>query len=356
MSQQHEHDALVLTGPRTYEIRRFPRVRPEKDEITVNVKWTASTPLDLHRADGGLLVEYPMRLGSTGAGIVAEVGPEVKNFKVGDRVFGFAHQQPAWKTHQEYSTAPEWVFGKIPEGFSFEQAVTLPENIVTAFNTIATDLKLPTPWPKPADYQPPRADEPILIWGAASSVGQLTIEVLKYYGYKHIVATASSAHHAHIEALGATEVYDYRNPTVVDDLLGDHGTFPLIVDCIGHQQGTLTPISKIAQSGSVVAVMLPVILRSGAEPEYSMDATSAVDWAEGVEVSGVRTFFYWKNEMFREKLQTEIIPTLLAEGFVRPNRYQIVEGDTLLERATNGLNLLRQGVSGKKLIWRVSNE
>ncbi|KAI1304381.1 GroES-like protein [Xylaria venustula] len=365
MSTQPTHAGLVLVGARVpYEVRRFPTISPKGDEIRVNIKWTASTPLDLHQADGGLLVEYPMRTGSTGAGIVVEVGPEAKHFQVGDRVFGFAHQQPAWKTHQEYSTAPEWVFGKVPDGFSLEEAVTLPENLVTAFNTIATDLELPTPWPKPSDYQPPRANERILIWGAASSVGQLIIQVLKYYGYKHIVGTASPNHHAYIRELGATDVYDYKSPTVVEDLLrsaqgGSGPAFPLIVDCIGSQERTLTPLSQIAQSGSIVAVMLPVILKHASDdtaPEYSMTAGDSVAWATGVTVAGVRTHFYWKNELFREKLQTEMMPTLLAQGVVRPNRYRVVEGQTLLERATKGLDAMREGASGEKVIWRVSDE
>ncbi|KAF2964841.1 hypothetical protein GQX73_g8722 [Xylaria multiplex] len=312
MSDQRTHEGLVLVGTRApYEVRKFPTISPKEDEIMVNIKWTASTPLDLHQADGGLLVEHPMRTGSTGAGIVAEVGDNAKHFQVGDRVFGFAHQNPEWKTHQEYATAPEWVFGKVPEGFSLEEAVTLPENFVTAFNTLATDLGLPTPWPKPAGYQPPRANERILVWGAASSVGQLIIQVLKYYGYNHIIGTASSNHHAYLKNLGASELYDYRNPSVVDDVLGSakgNGApaFPLIVDCIGSQQKTLAPISRIAQSGSIVAVMLPVILKHSSTksvPEYSMDAKSSVTWVTGVNVSGVRTHFYWKNEMFREKLQ-----------------------------------------------------
>lgn len=63
-----------------------------------------------------------------------------------------------------------------------------------------------------------------------------------------------------------------------------------------------------------------------------------------------------QNPLFREKLQTEIMPALLAQGVVKPNRYQIIEGKTLLERATKALNAMREGVSGKKLVWRVSDE
>ncbi|RYC62778.1 hypothetical protein CHU98_g3430 [Xylaria longipes] len=347
MSSQRTHDGLVLVDTQTpFEVRKFPTVSPKGDEILVNVKWTAATPLDLHQADGGVLVEYPMRTGSTGAGIIVEIGPDVKHFKVGDRVFGFAHQKPEWRTHQEYATAPEWVFGKIPEGISFEEAVTLPENLVTAFNTISTDLKLPTPWPKPADYQPPRAHEHILIWGRGV-LGRTT-----YYPSAAILRVQ------------AHQVYDYRSPTVVEDLLKsaqgrEAPAFPLIVDCIGSQQGTLAPVSKLAQSGSTVAVMLPVILKHASnetKPEYSMDASTSIEWAPGVNVCGVRTHFYWKNEMFREKLQTEIIPALLQQGVVKPNRYRIVEGETLLERAKKSLDAMREGASGEKIIWRVSNE
>lgn len=51
------------------------------------------------------------------------------------------------------------------------------------------------------------------------------------------------------------------------------------------------------------------------------------------------------------------MPQMLAAGHVVPNRIRVVEGRTLLERATKALELLRTGgVSGEKLVWRVSEE
>ncbi|KAI1759026.1 GroES-like protein [Hypoxylon sp. FL1150] len=362
------HNAIVITKPRTpLELRQYPTVAPTGDEILLHVKWTAATPFDLHQADGGLLVESPERTGAAAAGVVVEVGPDVKRLRVGDRVFGYAHQQPKWKAHQEYATAPEWVFGKIPDGFSMEQAVTLPENLVTAFHTITADLGLPTPWPKPADYVPPRADDRILIWGAASSVGQFIISVLKFYGYRHLIATASPRHHEYLKQQGAEECFDYRSPTVVDDLLKKYQqangpAFPLIVDCVGSGEGPFSSVrlvSQVAQSGSTAAVMLPVILKHATEgeaPKFSQDVRGSAQWAEGVNVRGVRTHFYLENAFFKQKLQTEIIPELLAAGHVVPNRFRVVEGRDMLERATKALGLLRRGVSGEKLVWRVSEE
>lgn len=49
------------------------------------------------------------------------------------------------------------------------------------------------------------------------------------------------------------------------------------------------------------------------------------------------------------------MPKLLAEGIVKPNRFRIVEGKTMLERAQNALDLLRRKeVSAERLVWRVA--
>ena len=70
---------------------------------------------------------------------------------------------------------------------------------------------------------------------------------------------------------------------------------PLILDCIGSKFSSLAPISKIAKRGSTVAVLLPIIVKDSTDeeaPVYSMDAGTEAEWAEGVDVRGVRTHFY----------------------------------------------------------------
>ncbi|KAF7548284.1 hypothetical protein G7046_g8722 [Stylonectria norvegica] len=107
--------------------------------------------------------------------------------------------------------------------------------------------------------------------------------------------------------------------------------------------------------------MLPFILKDATEetaPEYEMDVAKLdVTWAEGVIARGVRTHFYLDNEFYKEKLQPEIVPALLKEGVIAPNRQRVVEGATLVERAQNALTLLRRrDVSGERLVWRVAEE
>ena len=66
---------------------QLPTISPVKGEVRVRVEWTASTPLDLHQADGGLLVvHYPQVLGDGVAGTVVEVGEGVEKLAVGDKV------------------------------------------------------------------------------------------------------------------------------------------------------------------------------------------------------------------------------------------------------------------------------
>lgn len=74
-----------------------------------------------------------------------------------------------------------------------------------------------------------------------------------------------------------------------------------------------------------------------------------------MKASGVRTQLYLDNTVFAEKLQSEIMPAALKQGWVKPNKIRIIEGTTLLERAQKAMDLLREkAVSGERLVWRVS--
>ncbi|KAF1841245.1 GroES-like protein [Cucurbitaria berberidis CBS 394.84] len=354
------HSAVATVGIKApLALIQVPTIQPTGEQIRLRVEWTASTPLDLHQNDGGLLVKHPQVLGDTTAGTVVEVGPDVKNLKVGDKVFGFTWRNQAEKAQQEYCTAEEWLFAKLPEGITMSEAVTLPDNFVTVFHTLITDLGIETPWPKPKEYVPENVDTPILIWGGSSSVGQFAIQILRYYGYTSILATASRKHHVKLQDLGAQEVFDYNDSEVVSTIIkaGGEAGIPLVFDCIGSKFGSIAPISQIVQSGAKVAILLPIIVRDSSEtqdPEYAMDIKAAANWQDGVDARGVRTHFYLDNEFFKYHLQPEIMYSMLKDGIVKPQKQKIVEGATLLERAQKAMDMLRRKeASMERLVWRV---
>lgn len=362
------HSAVVTVGPGLpLEVHQLLTPVPTGDQVRVKSEWTASTPLDLHQADGGLLVQPPQVLGDGLAGEVVDVGPKVSRLKVGDKVFGFCWRSQAEKAHQTYVVAPEYLFGKLPRGFSLQAAVTVPNNFVTAWHAFTKHFDFELPWPKLADYVPKEKDSWILIWGGASSVGQYALQILKWYGYTNIIVTARKKHHQKLHGYGATTCFDYRAANVEQEILDWVDAQPqstdrinYILDCIGSAQGSVKPVARIASSGSRVAILLPVIVKEaaeGVEPEYEMDVEKVADWADGVEGLGVRTHFYLDNPFLADRLQPAIMPTLLADGVIEPNDQIVVEGRTLLERAERALSMLRRReVSGARLVWPVWDE
>ena len=378
-SQKHQHSishltmlthsaVVTLTPGGPLEILPVETPIPTANEVLIHSQWTASTPLDLHQADGHLLVKPPQVLGDGVAGTVLSVGPDVKRLKVGDQVFGFTWRSQKEKAHQTYVVAPENLLGILPSNASMQEAVTLGNNFVTAFHTLVTDLGFSLPWPKPSDFAPKNQDSPILIWGGSSSVGQYAIQVLQYYGYSNILTTASKRNHELLTSYGATKCFDYNELDITKSILeyaasltpDGTSTIPSILDCIGSQSGSVIPLSKIAQPGSTVAILLPVIIKdatSTTAPEYAMDVTAAAAWAPGVRAVGVRTHFYLDNTFHADHLQPTIMPEMLRRGIVRPNRQKVVEGKTMLERAQKALDMLRRKeVSGERLVWRVADE
>jgi NADPH:quinone reductase-like Zn-dependent oxidoreductase len=365
------HPAVVTVSPSApLELHQVPTIAPVANEVLIHVEWTASTPLDMHQALGGLLVKHPQILGDGFGGTVTARGPAAR-YAVGDRVFGFTWRSNVEKAHQTYLTAPDFLMGLLPRRVVMKDAVTVPNNFVTAWHTLTRELGFKLPWPKPEGYEPPAEEMGayILIWGGGSSVGQFLLQILKAYGYRHVITTASKAHHEKLERYGAEKCFDYHDADVVDSIksylattsqCGENGKGELnyLIDSIGHLEGSVTPLSRLAPPGAIVPIMLPITLANctaTTPPNYSMDPASLdLTWAEGTRVSGVRTHFYLENEELKEKLQSEIMPKALEEGWVEPNEVQIVEGKQLLERAEKALALLREGVSGRRLVWRVA--
>ncbi|KAK1143701.1 hypothetical protein N8T08_006101 [Aspergillus melleus] len=180
---------------------------PQQQEVQVRIEWVPSAPLDVYQLDAGLMAQFPQSLGDSEAGTVVAVGCGVERLRVGDQVFGFFFHNE--KGQQVY----------IPPGVSMAAAVTLSTNVCTAFLALSDKLGIDLPWPLPDGFSPKDRDIPLLIWGAGSSVGQFAIQILNYWGYRNVIATASSKHHEKIKGYGAKHVFDYKEENVVGSII-----------------------------------------------------------------------------------------------------------------------------------------
>ncbi|KAE8372630.1 hypothetical protein BDV26DRAFT_297690 [Aspergillus bertholletiae] len=328
-----------------------------------------ASPADLHQADGNIINDYPFILGCSFAGTIAALGPEDPNavpsqsspLTVGNRVTGFASSQQKQNGFQEYVTIPRNLLGHIPENLSMESAVTVPVNLVTAFHAITHSLGLDLPWPLPSHYVPEKADVPILVWGAAGSVGNYAIQLLRLWGYRNVLGVARKKHHLDLGRLGCRQLFDHTEISVTEQISAAAEHIPYILDCIGHVDGTLRPLSRIAGAGSILAIVVPIIIRhatSDEAPQLSLDPSTILvgEWVGGIQIVPAMAFFYEQNEFFKWHLQPDIIPALLQSGSIQPNRPRIIGGGNLLSRAMQALILLRdRAPSGERLVWRVSD-
>ncbi|THX95735.1 alcohol dehydrogenase [Aureobasidium pullulans] len=366
------HSAIqVVDLKQPLTIAQVPTITPKANEIRVRVEWVPEAPLDVYQVDAGLMInQYPHGLGDSISGTVVEIGDGIEKFKIGDRVCGFVFHSEQEKAQQVFVTAPEHLFAQIPAHVSSAAASTLPNNFCTAYFTLSEKLGVKLPWPLVNHETSEDAQSPIIIWGAAASVGQYALQILKHWGYTNVIAVASPKHQDKLLSLGARHVVDYRDSaTAIDTIRSilneqDSSATVRAFDCVDSKTGSLIPLSKIVtKPGSTVAALLPVVVSSPdpQQPEtelaISFDVQGEAEWATDVKVQGVAVYAYEAHAFLRDNLMPEILGGMLAQGAVQPNQYREIQGDDLLTRAQKALDIMRSGtVSGERLVWKVWDE
>ncbi|KAM0281970.1 hypothetical protein ACHAO9_010451 [Fusarium lateritium] len=153
------------------------------------------------------------------SGTVEEAGPD-SPFQVGDAVFGISPvvipMPSSHGTHQDLVVARSELLYKVPTSMSSKDASVISVPAHTASDALFNVLGLGLPAAGVAGIDP--VGNGILIWGGASSVGMMALQLAKAAGLKHIFATASAKNHDILRELGATHCFDYTSRSVVDDI------------------------------------------------------------------------------------------------------------------------------------------
>lgn len=160
-------------------------------------------------------IKYPVILGQDVAGTVEDVGPTAASkFKVGDRVFGFSHNN-GFK--DDYVILNHTLAAKIPDSLSFSDASVFPLCITTSSFALFGKDYLALPFPT---LNPISTGKSVLIWGGSSPVGSNAIQLVKAAGFE-VVTTCSSRSFDYVKSLGADKVFDYNSPSVTDDVAAE---------------------------------------------------------------------------------------------------------------------------------------
>jgi NADPH2:quinone reductase len=141
-------------------------------------------------------------LGMEWAGEVAELGPEAKGVKVGEKIMGSGGAAFA-----EYTLADHGRLFRVPSNMNFEESATLPIALTTMHNAVVTNGAL-------------KAGQSVLIQGASSGVGLMAMQIAKLKGASLVVGSSTDAmRRSRLKEYGADIAIDSSDPGWVDQVL-----------------------------------------------------------------------------------------------------------------------------------------
>ena len=120
-------------GPEVLELKDITLVKPEPNEVTIEQKAIGLNYIDTYHRSGLYPLTLPIGLGLEGAGVITDVGGNVKDFKVGDKISYAGIPLGSYSTHRNYPTKN---LVKVPEGIDLEVAATsklIPSGTFTKF-------------------------------------------------------------------------------------------------------------------------------------------------------------------------------------------------------------------------------
>ncbi|GAA6033726.1 hypothetical protein JCM8097_004400 [Rhodosporidiobolus ruineniae] len=335
------------------EVGPAPVGTPGEAEVLIKVHAVAIEPVDnMVQATGFMVCEWPFLLGQSLAGEVVEVGSAVQNVKKGDRVLGHSvalvTQVSTQAAFQNYALLPALSVAPIPSSLTFERATVLPLALSTAANGLYRDTFLGLPLPKAESPNKEGKGKVVLVWGGSSSVGSAAIQLATASGVR-VVTTASPANFSFVKSLGASSVFDYRSPPVVEDLVAelqkDGEDFAGVFDAVsagGSVELSAEVASKVEGGKKFVATTLPF-----AAPEKL---------AEGVKTDQVKAILTIldKAGTLAKSIYHDYVPSALANGSLQAKPDPVVVEGMGLEAIQKGLERQREGVSAQKVVVTVA--
>jgi NADPH:quinone reductase-like Zn-dependent oxidoreductase len=174
------------------DVREVDRPQPGNGEVLVEVAAAGINPVESMIRQGVMQQMYPTTfpsgLGRDLAGVVAEVGPGVDGFSVGDEVLGFTNDQAS---HAEYVVVPAGQLTAKPAEVSWEVAGGLFIAGTTAYAAVGS-VGL-------------TADDAVAVAGAAGGVGTIAVQLAKRSGAT-VIGIAGPANDEWLSAHGVIPI------------------------------------------------------------------------------------------------------------------------------------------------------
>jgi NADPH:quinone reductase-like Zn-dependent oxidoreductase len=190
--------------PDVLQLREIATPVPAEDEVLIKLYASSVNPLDSYMVGGplfflptiGRLLKPKHKIaGADIAGQVQSVGKDVKQFQVGDEVFGGSFGRKGLGGFAEYVCASQDCLARKPANLSFEDAAAVPVAGITALQGLR-------------DHGGIQRGQKVLIDGASGGVGTFAVQIAKSFGAE-VTAVCSPRNVNTARSIGADHVIDY---------------------------------------------------------------------------------------------------------------------------------------------------
>jgi NADPH:quinone reductase-like Zn-dependent oxidoreductase len=232
----HVVEIVGRGGPEHLHWREKPDQRPGAGEVTIAVKGVGVNFADI-MGRRGLYRDAPKGDFAPGyevSGTIAEIGPGVTGFAVGDRVmaltrfWGYATLARTTATHVVH----------IPDDWDFVKAAAMPVQYLTAYMALVWQARM-------------QAGDKVLIHGAAGGVGNAAIQIARHLGAE-IVGTCGSAKKVeYLKSQGVRWPINYTIEAFDDVIRREIGGVDIILDAQGGET-TKRGLTVLNQGGRLV--------------------------------------------------------------------------------------------------------
>lgn len=286
-------------GAENLEIREVGNPsKPTDKQVLVNVKASALNRADILQRQGFYPAPkgFPERiLGLEFAGEVAEIGENVTDFAIGDRVFGIT----AGGAQAEFLLTEESLLAKIPENLSLTQAAAIPEAFITAHDAIFTNGNL-------------TENETLVIHAVGSGVGLAALQLAKARNIKVFGTSRTLEKLEKCREFGLDERILTANKVEFAEIIKEkNGGVDVILDLIGAKF-----FNKNLESLNLKGRLILVGLTSGRTAEFNLGTALS----KRLKIIGTVLRSRPMNEKAEanQKFITEVLP-LFESGKIVPN-------------------------------------
>src|SRR5213080_5406594 len=192
-------------GPEVLRVEEVPTPEPGPGEVLVRMHAIGVNPVETYIRAGTYTYKpaLPYAPGNDGAGVVEQVGPDVNQFKPGDRVYTAGSLSG---TYAEFALCRAEQVHPLPANVSFAQGAAMGTPYATAYRGLFQRAKA-----KPG--------ETLLVHGASGGVGTAAVQLARARGLRVLGTAGSDEGRKLAREQGAHEVFDHRAPDQFEQIM-----------------------------------------------------------------------------------------------------------------------------------------